>query len=270
MQISELAQQASVSVHALRHYERLGLIRPDRRANGYRDYPARMRREVVFIAMSRQLGFSLPQIALRLDEYRAGTLGINDMVQALQERVDAIDQQIAVQEGWLARNPHLTMADIYCRWWKWMNQSPANLSLVRLNYEAATLDTKVTGLAGSGPLAIDPAQVIGHQRVLLQPGVIVALHHIQGVLRHVLAGHEPRLVLAAAARCTLVLDAADADALALAQRVEAQAHVLTELAPGDTGAGPAIIEGPFFTARVLPGWTFRVTSAGDLLLNDTL
>ena len=42
---------------------------------GYRDYPARMRREVVFIAMSRQLGFSLSQIALRLDEYRAGTLG---------------------------------------------------------------------------------------------------------------------------------------------------------------------------------------------------
>ena len=70
MQISELAQQGSVSVHALRHYERLGLIHPDRRANGYRDYPARMRREVVFIAMSRQLGFSLPQSMLRLDECR--------------------------------------------------------------------------------------------------------------------------------------------------------------------------------------------------------
>ena len=88
-----------MSVHTLRHHERLGLIHPDRRANGYRDYPARMRREVVFIAMSRQLGFSLPQIALRLDEYRAGTLGINDMVQALQERVDAIDQQIAALQS---------------------------------------------------------------------------------------------------------------------------------------------------------------------------
>ena len=44
MQISELARQAAVSVHALRHYERLGLIRPHRRANGYRDYPASMRR----------------------------------------------------------------------------------------------------------------------------------------------------------------------------------------------------------------------------------
>ncbi len=33
--------------------------------------------------------------------------------------------------------------------------------------------------------------------------------------------------------------------------------------------GPAIIEGSFFTARVLPGWSFQVTSAGDLLLIDT-
>jgi N-methylhydantoinase A len=47
-------------------------------------------------------------------------------------------------------------------------------------------------------------------------------------------------------------------------------HVLDELTPGDVGEGPAIVEGPFFTARVLPGWTFRVTSAGDLLLHDTV
>lgn len=46
-------------------------------------------------------------------------------------------------------------------------------------------------------------------------------------------------------------------------------HVLDDLAPGHTGVGPAIVEGPFFTARVLPGWDFRVTSAGDLLLTDT-
>ncbi|MFF8990359.1 hydantoinase/oxoprolinase family protein [Streptomyces sp. NPDC014983] len=51
---------------------------------------------------------------------------------------------------------------------------------------------------------------------------------------------------------------------------EVPVHVLTELSPGDSAAGPAIVEGPFFTARVLPGWTFRVTSAGDLLLHDTL
>jgi N-methylhydantoinase A len=46
-------------------------------------------------------------------------------------------------------------------------------------------------------------------------------------------------------------------------------HVLDDLVPGHAGAGPAIVEGPFFTARVLPGWDFCVTSAGDLLLTDT-
>jgi N-methylhydantoinase A len=45
-------------------------------------------------------------------------------------------------------------------------------------------------------------------------------------------------------------------------------YVLEELRPGHAGAGPAIIEGPFFTARMLPGWSFRVTRAGDLLLSD--
>jgi AcrR family transcriptional regulator len=60
----------------------------------------------------------------------------------------SIDQQIEVQDGWLARNPRLTMVEVYRKWWRWINESPANAALVRLNYEAAALDTKVTGLAG--------------------------------------------------------------------------------------------------------------------------
>ena len=60
----------------------------------------------------------------------------------------SIDQQIAVQDVWLRRSPRLTQAELYRKWWRWMNAAPANLALVRLNYEAATLDTKVTGLAG--------------------------------------------------------------------------------------------------------------------------
>ncbi|GAB92495.1 hydantoinase/oxoprolinase family protein [Gordonia rhizosphera] len=45
-------------------------------------------------------------------------------------------------------------------------------------------------------------------------------------------------------------------------------HVLDDLEPGHTGQGPAIIEGPFFTARVLPGWSFRITASGDIFLTD--
>ena len=60
----------------------------------------------------------------------------------------ALERQIAVQDNWLRRSPRLTQAELYRKWWRWMNADPANLALVRLNYEAATLDTSVTGLAG--------------------------------------------------------------------------------------------------------------------------
>jgi MerR family transcriptional regulator, copper efflux regulator len=95
MRISELAQRAGVTVHALRHYERLGLLLPARSPSGYRDYPESMRREVVFIAMARRIGFSLAAIGELLPDYRAGRLGIARMTDALEERVAALDAQIA-------------------------------------------------------------------------------------------------------------------------------------------------------------------------------
>ncbi|WP_440106082.1 MerR family DNA-binding transcriptional regulator [Acidovorax sp. BL-A-41-H1] len=94
MQISELAGRTGVSVHALRHYERLGLLKPLRRSNGYRDYPETAQREVVFIAMSRQLGFALADIGPRLLQYRAGRLPVQEMVEALQERARELQTQI--------------------------------------------------------------------------------------------------------------------------------------------------------------------------------
>ena len=95
MQISELAEKTGVSVHALRHYEKLGMLQPARRASGYRSYTEAMRREVVFIAMSRNIGFSLKAIAAQLPAYRSGRLKIDDMVEAMQSRVAEIDTQIA-------------------------------------------------------------------------------------------------------------------------------------------------------------------------------
>lgn len=43
---------------------------------------------------------------------------------------------------------------------------------------------------------------------------------------------------------------------------------LVDQNPGATAAGPAIIEGPFFTTRVPDGWSFEVTASQDLLLTD--
>ena len=60
----------------------------------------------------------------------------------------AIEQQVAVQDEWLAKNPRMSLVELYRKWWRWTNESPEHLAAIRLNYEAAALDSKVTGLAG--------------------------------------------------------------------------------------------------------------------------
>lgn len=51
--------------------------------------------------------------------------------------------------------------------------------------------------------------------------------------------------------------------------VDNPVFVLEDQQANAGGAGPALIEGPYFTARVPEGWTFVVSDAGDLILNDT-
>jgi MerR family transcriptional regulator, copper efflux regulator len=103
MRISELAQRTGVSAHALRHYERLGLLRPGRTAGGYRDYPESARREVVFIAMSRKIGFSLKDVAQHLPAYRSGKLGFDDMIEAMRQRIAQIDAELAALKAQRAK-----------------------------------------------------------------------------------------------------------------------------------------------------------------------
>lgn len=103
MRISELARHAGVSANALRHYEQVGLLKPARTAGGYRDYPDSARREVVFIAMSRRIGFTLKDIAAHLPAYRSGRLTFDDMVLAMQRRIEQIDAQLAQLQDQRAR-----------------------------------------------------------------------------------------------------------------------------------------------------------------------
>jgi AcrR family transcriptional regulator len=53
-----------------------------------------------------------------------------------------------VRDGWLRRQPDLSKTAELRKWWKWLNDSPANLALTRLGLEAATLEATHTGLSG--------------------------------------------------------------------------------------------------------------------------
>jgi len=50
-------------------------------------------------------------------------------------------------------------------------------------------------------------------------------------------------------------------------RIDVPVYRLAQLKPGDHAAGPAILEEDYFTCRVLDGWSFVISDAGDILLN---
>ncbi|MGO2647866.1 MAG: hydantoinase/oxoprolinase family protein, partial [Brevibacterium aurantiacum] len=52
------------------------------------------------------------------------------------------------------------------------------------------------------------------------------------------------------------------------ERKSTPVYVLEDQAPNAAGVGPAIVEGPFFTARVPEQWEFVVSDTNDLILTD--
>lgn len=113
MKISELARLSGVSIHRLRRYETLGLLQAGRLPSGHREFASGAVREAIFIAMSRDLGFSLERVAEVLPRYRVGTLSFDDMQTFMEERIAEVDALIAEQRalrrrlkqhiGWLLR-----------------------------------------------------------------------------------------------------------------------------------------------------------------------
>jgi MerR family Zn(II)-responsive transcriptional regulator of zntA len=63
MQIGELARQAGVSVRAIRYYEELGLMRPEKRSRGgFRLYGPKNHARLIVINFLKELGLSLMEI----------------------------------------------------------------------------------------------------------------------------------------------------------------------------------------------------------------
>jgi DNA-binding transcriptional MerR regulator len=72
MQISELAGRAGVTVKAVRYYEQLGLVAPQRLANGYRDYGDEQLRAVLEIRELAETGIPPGKAAPFIDCLGAG------------------------------------------------------------------------------------------------------------------------------------------------------------------------------------------------------
>jgi Hg(II)-responsive transcriptional regulator len=95
LRTGEVAAQAGVNVQTLRYYERRGLLKePERRASGYRAYPADAVRLIRFIKRAQEIGFTLSEIEdlLRLRDDQDSACA--EVRSAAEAKIEDIEQKI--------------------------------------------------------------------------------------------------------------------------------------------------------------------------------
>lgn len=116
------------------------------------------------LEMKREL---LDRVVAYLAEHGLGDMSLRPMAKALETSPNrlvhhfgskqelltaALKQAMRIQEDvrddWLKRQPDMSKTAELRKWWKWLNDSPANLALTRLGLEAVTLEATHTGLSG--------------------------------------------------------------------------------------------------------------------------
>ncbi len=95
MQISDLEARTGVGRHALRYYERQGLLGDVPRTRGnYRDYPESLVNEVTLLRSLQSLGFSLTEIRQVLDGVRASDIDCADGARLMAQKRVWVEEQI--------------------------------------------------------------------------------------------------------------------------------------------------------------------------------
>ncbi|MDY6943948.1 MAG: MerR family transcriptional regulator [Pseudomonadota bacterium] len=87
VQVKELAARYGVAPDVIRYYSRIGLLHPQRAANGYRVYGPRDQRNLRFIIRAKRLGYTLREIKVLLDEAQKGRSPCPSARRILESRV---------------------------------------------------------------------------------------------------------------------------------------------------------------------------------------
>lgn len=96
MRIAELESRTGLGRHALRFYEREGLlVGVCRGANNYRDYPESAVKDASLLQQLQSLGFSLQEIREVLDAMRANSIDCAQGARLMAEKRAAVQAQIA-------------------------------------------------------------------------------------------------------------------------------------------------------------------------------
>lgn len=99
MNIGAVSEKSGLPAKTIRYYEDIGLISPDRRDNGYRNYTSEDVHRLRFLQRSRGLGFSVEECRQLLSLY-GDTHRESAEVKAIAEaKLTEIDRKLAELQG---------------------------------------------------------------------------------------------------------------------------------------------------------------------------
>jgi Cu(I)-responsive transcriptional regulator len=94
MVVGEAAKATGLSVKTIRYYEETGLVIPDRKENGYRDYSDKHIHILCFIQRARSLGFSVEDCQTLVSLYEDKSRKSADVKILAQKQLEIITEKI--------------------------------------------------------------------------------------------------------------------------------------------------------------------------------
>ncbi len=107
MNIGDVADRCGLPAKTIRYYEDIGLIRPRRGANGYREFGDREVHKLVFLARARSLGFTIEACRALLALYEDRGRASADVKELAQRHLAEIDRKIVELNGMRGALGHL-------------------------------------------------------------------------------------------------------------------------------------------------------------------
>ena len=110
LKVSQLADKHHVSADTIRHYVRIGLLSPAKNDSGYHYFTLQDEKVLTFILSARDLGFSLDDIRLLLDDAEKGESPCPHARSLIEARLGQARQQLANLQALVKRMETATQA----------------------------------------------------------------------------------------------------------------------------------------------------------------
>ena len=94
MNISDVSRVSGLPAKTIRYYEDIGLVRPARGDNGYRDFSAQDAHKLSFLGRARSLGFSIEECRTLLSLYEDRDRASADVKAVAAEHLERIADKI--------------------------------------------------------------------------------------------------------------------------------------------------------------------------------